>query len=59
MNMEMMAAAEVAAAAVAAQVAASQQRANSNAYRQREATHYKGVTKTSGTNTGVEKYDVQ
>ena len=55
-----MPAAEAAAAAVAAQVAQQQQqRMNSNSYRQREATHYKGVTKTSGINSGMEKYDVQ
>lgn len=30
-----------------------------NLYRHREATNYKGVTKTSGTNSGIEKYDVQ
>ena len=58
--MDMMPAAEAAAAAVAAQVAQQQQqRMNSNSYRQREATHYKGVTKTSGINSGMEKYDVQ
>ena len=27
--------------------------------RQRESTQYRGVTKTSGTNSGVEKFDVQ
>ena len=30
-----------------------------SAYRQRAATKFRGVTKTSGTNSGVEKYDVQ
>lgn len=30
-----------------------------SSYRQREATQYRGVTKTSGTNSGMEKYDVQ
>ena len=29
------------------------------AYRQREPTQYRGVTRTSGTNTGLEKFDVQ
>ena len=33
--------------------------AKPSAYRQRAATTYRGVTKTSGTNSGVEKYDVQ
>ena len=28
-------------------------------YRQRAATQWRGVTKTSGTNSGVEKFDVQ
>ncbi|KFM22580.1 hypothetical protein F751_4224 [Auxenochlorella protothecoides] len=30
-----------------------------NSYRQREATQFRGVTKTSGTNSGLEKFDVQ
>lgn len=33
--------------------------APSPAYRQRARTKYRGVTKTSGTHSGVEKYDVQ
>ncbi|GAB4818237.1 hypothetical protein N2152v2_005283 [Parachlorella kessleri] len=33
--------------------------AASLSYRQREATQFRGVTKTSGTNSGVEKFDVQ
>ena len=28
-------------------------------YRQREATQYRGVTRTSGTNSGLQKFDVQ
>lgn len=43
--------------------APTQQRARSAhapvSYRQREPTKYRGVTKTSGTNSGIEKYDVQ
>lgn len=30
-----------------------------NSYRQRKATQFRGVTKTSGTNSGLEKFDVQ
>lgn len=30
-----------------------------NMYRHRQATQFRGVTKTSGTNTGIEKFDVQ
>lgn len=28
-------------------------------YRQRAPTSYRGVTRTSGTNTGLQKFDVQ
>ena len=30
-----------------------------SSYRQREATQYRGVTRTSGTNSGLQKFDVQ
>ncbi|KDD72473.1 hypothetical protein H632_c3299p0, partial [Helicosporidium sp. ATCC 50920] len=32
---------------------------SSSSYRQREATQFRGVTRTSGTNSGMEKYDLQ